>query len=64
MIFNGQQIKLKKEISVSKFLRKEKFCTSRIAIEKNGVIVPKKLFNTEMLSDSDIIEIVHFVGGG
>ena len=36
------------------------------AIEKNGVIVDKNApeFGSEPLRDDDVLEIVHFMGGG
>lgn len=36
----------------------------RIAIERNGEIVPKSLHATTPLGPSDLIEIVGAVGGG
>jgi len=64
MYVNGQQKIIQKEISIIEFLEKEGYDIHKVAVEKNGSIVPKKDFKTEMLSDSDKIEIVSFVGGG
>ena len=36
----------------------------RVAVERNGEIVPKSLHSTTLLSDGDSIEIVVAVGGG
>lgn len=36
----------------------------RIAIERNGEIVPRTQWTSTVLSSGDRIEIVHFVGGG
>jgi sulfur carrier protein len=36
----------------------------RLAIEKNGEIVPRSQFDTTMLNDGDKLEIVGAVGGG
>ena len=36
----------------------------RIAVERNGDIVPKAQYNETVLCDGDHIEIVSFVGGG
>jgi sulfur carrier protein len=36
----------------------------RLAIERNGEIVPRSQFDTTMLNDGDILEIVGAVGGG
>ncbi len=36
----------------------------RVAIEKNREILPASGWSTERLADNDVLEIVHFVGGG
>ena len=64
MRVNGQELIVKDEISLSEFLLGKGYDTDRVAVEKNGKIVRKGTFNTEMLSDDDSIEIVCFVGGG
>ena len=64
MFVNGKEIKIEKTLSLKNFLEKEKYIIERVAVEKNGSLVPKKLFDTEMLTDDDTLEIVHFVGGG
>lgn len=36
----------------------------RIAVEKNGEIVPKSCYDATVLEPGDVVEIVNFVGGG
>lgn len=36
----------------------------RVAVEKNGQIVPRARFADEVLHEDDVLEIVQFVGGG
>ena len=36
----------------------------KVAIEHNGVIIPKVNFKKKNLKNNDKIEIVHFIGGG
>ena len=64
MYVNGQFILLQNIISLNELLEKEGYDLQRVAVEKNGNIVPKKNYQTTMLNDSDKLEIVHFVGGG
>ena len=64
MTVNGRLIELTGEMTVSGFLEREGFSADRVAVEKNGEIVPRRLFDTETLCDGDKIEVVHFVGGG
>ncbi len=35
-----------------------------VAVEKNGEIVRRAQHVTEVIAEGDVIEIVHFVGGG
>jgi thiazole synthase len=37
---------------------------TRIAVERNGEIVPRATLEQVILADGDVLEIVHFVGGG
>ena len=36
----------------------------KVAVEHNGLIVPRSTLGTAALADGDVLEIVHFVGGG
>jgi sulfur carrier protein len=64
MYANGEPITLPGEISLSEFLEKEGYDPQAVAVEKNGRIIPRKSFATEMLAEDDKLEIVRFVGGG
>jgi len=64
MRVNGHHITLQNPVSLSDFLKKEGYDAQRVAVEKNGNIVPKKSFDSEMLNDNDKLEVVCFVGGG
>ena len=64
MKVNGEQIQLTKATTLEEFLKEQGYNIQRIAIERNEEIVPRENFSDVMLSDSDIIEVVHFMGGG
>lgn len=36
----------------------------RIAVELNGLVVPRSEWGATILKENDLVEIVHFVGGG
>ena len=36
----------------------------RVAVERNREIVPKREYETTLLTEGDTLEIVQFVGGG
>jgi len=37
---------------------------SRLAVERNGRVVPKPDYPAVALEEGDVVEVVHFVGGG
>lgn len=50
--------------TVAEYLATTSYDTKRIAVERNGDIVPKALYDKTVLVDGDSIEVVSFVGGG
>ncbi|MGN1141419.1 MAG: sulfur carrier protein ThiS [Oliverpabstia sp.] len=61
---NGKSIGLSENITVSEYLKKNQYRPERIAIELNGSILPKSAYDSTILKDGDVMEIVSFVGGG
>ena len=61
---NGKKIKIGNKVSVYKLLKKFKLNNKKIAIEHNGVIIPKINFKKKFLKNNDKLEVVHFIGGG
>lgn len=64
MKVNGKHIKLAKSLSLQEYLEQEGYVIARVAVEKNGQIIPRADFAAAMLCDEDSLEIVSFVGGG
>ena len=60
---NGRKINIKQKINVSDLLKKYKL-DKKIALELNGEIIPKQMYKKKFVKNEDIIEIVHFIGGG
>ena len=50
--------------TVAEYLESTNYEPKRIAVERNGDIVPKSQYNKTILSDGDSVEVVSFVGGG
>lgn len=46
------------------YLKENGYDPRRIAIERNGDILPKAQYQDTVLAEGDRIEIVRFVGGG
>ena len=60
---NGELLDLAGK-TVSEYLAGTNYDPKRIAVEKNGDIVPKAQYGETILKDGDTVEVVSFVGGG
>ena len=61
---NGSTQQFDAPVSIAALIEHMQIGNKRIAIERNGEIVPRGQFNTQMLTDGDKLEIVVAVGGG
>ena len=61
---NGKQETFEGTISLNAYVEKEGYRPERIAVERNGEIVPRNRYGETLLADGDVLEIVSFVGGG
>ena len=50
--------------TLAEYLATTDYDPKRIAVERNGAIVPKAQYADTVLQDGDSMEIVSFVGGG
>ena len=50
--------------TVAEYLDTTNYDPKRIAVERNGEIVPKAMYHETVLTDADVLEVVSFVGGG
>ncbi|OCC23971.1 thiamine biosynthesis protein ThiS [Croceicoccus estronivorus] len=50
--------------SIADLVRQLDLLPEKVAVERNGEIVPRSTLANVMLADGDVLEIVHFVGGG
>ena len=64
MRVNGKEIELKRGMTLAEFLAEHNYRAELVAVERNGQIVPRAEFSAAILTDSDELEIVSFVGGG
>ena len=64
VILNGQSESLQSELSVLALLEARGLAGKRLAVERNGEIVPKARHAEVKLADGDKLEIVVAVGGG
>lgn len=61
---NGKEIPYIPEQTVEEMLRENGFVPGKIAVERNGEILPKAFYSTEKVQQDDVFEVVNFVGGG
>ncbi|MGN0148997.1 MAG: sulfur carrier protein ThiS [Clostridia bacterium] len=61
---NGEKIQIKENTTLTELLNEKEFRIALIAVEYNGKIPAKDEFDSIMLKDGDIIEVVSFMGGG
>ncbi len=64
MKINGKEIPYEKEVTLDILMEKQGFDIKKIAVMKNGEIVPKAEFGKTMIGAEDSLEVVSFVGGG
>ena len=64
MLVNGAEVSMNGACTLKAFLEREGYVVGRVAVEKNGEIIPKALYEIEPLTENDRLEIVSFVGGG
>jgi sulfur carrier protein len=61
---NGAARQLPDSTSVATLIEEMGLAGKRIALERNGEIVPRSMFATQQLADGDKLEVVVAVGGG
>jgi len=61
---NGKQTDLPEATSISDFLTGRSLLGKLVVVEINGVIVPLTDFESRQFAAGDVVEVVHFVGGG
>ena len=60
---NGKELDIAGR-TLAEYLAATSYDMKRIAVERNGDIVPKAQYSETVLRDGDSIEVVSFVGGG
>lgn len=61
---NGLRREESEATSVAQLLHALRLDSVRVAVERNGAIVPRPEYGTTILAEGDRLEIVQFVGGG
>jgi sulfur carrier protein len=61
---NGERRQLDQPVNCAELLTRLDLAGKRVALERNGEIVPRSRFESEPLAEGDRLEIVVAVGGG
>ena len=61
---NGEPRRIMPGASIADLVRSLELNPQKVAVERNGAIAPRSALAEVILSDGDVLEIVHFVGGG
>ena len=61
---NGQVQRLEPGANIAQLLDALELAGKRVAVERNGEIVPRSRYSDTRLSEGDALEIVVAVGGG
>ena len=64
IVINGESRSFPAALSVAELIDALDFTGKRIAVERNGDIVPRSQHGATVLADGDRLEIVVAVGGG
>ncbi|WP_395329634.1 sulfur carrier protein ThiS [Novosphingobium sp. BL-8H] len=61
---NGEPRRIASGSSIADLVADIGLDPKKVAVEHNGEIAPRSTLGDVLLSDGDVLEIVHFVGGG
>ena len=61
---NGENVTLDEGTTLEKYLLDNNYRLEVVATELNGVIIAPENYNSIILHNDDVLEVVSFVGGG
>ena len=61
---NGENRTLEKPVSVTEYLKVCNYIPVQVVVELNEEIIKRENYDTTVLKDGDVVEILHFMGGG
>ncbi|WP_313434475.1 sulfur carrier protein ThiS [Novosphingobium sp.] len=64
LVVNGEPRRVPAGSSIADLVSSIGLDPKKVAVELNGEIAPRSTLAEVALSDGDVLEIVHFVGGG
>lgn len=64
LIVNGEPRRIAPGATIADLVRELELDPAKVAVERNAEIAPRSTLADVVLADGDVLEIVHFVGGG
>lgn len=64
ILLNGASTPIRSDGTVAQLLAESSLGDRKVAVEVNGMIVPRSAHATHTLREGDRVEIVHALGGG
>lgn len=64
VVVNGENRRIKADITAGELLKKLKIDRRLVVVELNYKVIKRKFLDKVIIKNMDNIEIVHFVGGG
>ncbi|HJS51007.1 MAG TPA: sulfur carrier protein ThiS [Pyrinomonadaceae bacterium] len=64
VVLNGEPRRIEDEVTLDRMLDLFSLPRQRVAIELNRSVVRREDWPATSLGDGDVIEVIHFVGGG
>ena len=61
---NGENRTLENPVSVTEYLKACNDIPVQVVVELNEEIIKRENYDTTVLKDGDVVEILHFMGGG
>jgi sulfur carrier protein len=64
IVLNGEKHKIAHEVTLDRLLDLFSLPKQRVAIELNKAVVRRQDWERTPVNEADVIEVIHFVGGG
>lgn len=61
---NGEKRTLENPVTVTEYLKACNYVPVQVVVELNEEIIKRETYDTTVLKDSDVVEILQFMGGG
>lgn len=61
---NGEKRTLENPVTVTEYLKDCNYVPVQVVVELNEEIIKRETYDTTVLKDGDVVEILQFMGGG